>query len=265
MKYLKLVILKLVRVIIILLLDNGCTLVHFSCVLITQNPFSNNSRTIIISDLNIGLDSDTSVLHVVNGSTLEIIGPPRQSMTITLSYSSQSATVGLVTNDCHFPKLNSGHGCLCPKGMEFNFLGECVECPLNYFSNSEFNSECRSCHFPRITLQKGSSDLDHCVCPLNTLDSVDSCLPCPHLAECGYGNLTGIESGFRLNTDTWELDECVFCSIVMRILADHVMLMEICVNIVLKMLFLVEFIVLEKNIQCISLSFDNFHTHSFCY
>ncbi|KAL0229015.1 hypothetical protein GEMRC1_013635 [Eukaryota sp. GEM-RC1] len=94
--------------------------------------------------------------------------------------------------------------------MEFNFLGECAMCPLNYYSNLEFNSECRSCYVPRITLQKGSSDLDHCVCPLNTLDSVDSCLPCPHLAECGYGNLTGIEPGFRLNTDTWELDECVF-------------------------------------------------------
>ncbi|KAL0245262.1 hypothetical protein GEMRC1_009341 [Eukaryota sp. GEM-RC1] len=94
--------------------------------------------------------------------------------------------------------------------MEFNFLGECVECPLNYYSNLEFNSECRSCLFPRITRQKGSSDLNQCVCPLNTLDSADSCLSCPHLAECGYGNLTGIQSGFRLNTDTWELDECVF-------------------------------------------------------
>ncbi|KAL0245258.1 hypothetical protein GEMRC1_009337 [Eukaryota sp. GEM-RC1] len=118
--------------------------------------------------------------------------------------------MNLITNDCHLPKLNSGHGCLCPKGMKFNFLGECVECPLNYYSNSQFNSECRSCPFPRVTLQKGSSDLDHCVCPLNTLDSVDSCLLCPHLAECGYGNLTGIQPGFRLNTDTWELDECVF-------------------------------------------------------
>ncbi|KAL0244826.1 hypothetical protein GEMRC1_008908 [Eukaryota sp. GEM-RC1] len=131
-------------------------------------------------------------------------------MTITLSYSSQSTAVELVSNDCHLPKLNSGHGCLCPKGMEFNFLGECAKCSLNYYSNSEFNSECRPCSFPRITLQKGSSDLDHCVCPLNTLDSLDACLPCPHLAECGYGNLTGIEPGFRLNTDTWELDECVF-------------------------------------------------------
>ncbi|KAL0244186.1 hypothetical protein GEMRC1_008271 [Eukaryota sp. GEM-RC1] len=163
-----------------------------------------------MSDLSIDLEFDTSVLHVVNGSTLEIIGPPHQSMTITLSYLSQSTTIDLVSNDCHFPKLNSRHGCLCPKGMEFNSLGECVECSLNYYSHFEFNSECRSCPFPRITLQKGSSDLDHCVCPLNTLDSIDSCLPCPHLAECGYGNLTAIEPGFRLNTDTWELDECNF-------------------------------------------------------
>ncbi|KAL0244693.1 hypothetical protein GEMRC1_008775 [Eukaryota sp. GEM-RC1] len=163
-----------------------------------------------MSDLSIDLEFDTSVLHVVNGSTLEIIGPPHQSMTITLSYLSQSTTIDLVSNDCHFPKLNSRHGCLCPKGMEFNSLGECVECSLNYYSHFEFNSECRSCPFPRITLQKGSSDLDHCVCPLNTLDSIDSCLPCPHLAECGYGNLTAIEPGFRLNTDTWELDECLF-------------------------------------------------------
>ncbi|KAL0244391.1 hypothetical protein GEMRC1_008475 [Eukaryota sp. GEM-RC1] len=129
-------------------------------------------------------------------------------MTITFSYFARSATVDLVSNDCHFPKLNSGNGCLCPKGMEFNSLGECVECALNYYSNSEFNSECRSCPYPRVTLQKGSSDLDHCVCPLNTLDSVDACLPCPHLAECGYGNLTGIEPGFMLNNVTWELDEC---------------------------------------------------------
>ncbi|KAL0233219.1 hypothetical protein GEMRC1_011964 [Eukaryota sp. GEM-RC1] len=162
------------------------------------------------SDLNILVDSSTSVLNILNQTALEIIGMPLQFVTLTFSYFSQSETITLITNDCRMPKLNSGHGCLCPKGMEFNFLGECVECSLNYYSNLEFNSECRSCSFPRITLQNGSSDLHHCVCPLNTLDFVDSCLPCPHLAECGYGNLTGIEPGFRLNTDTWELDECVF-------------------------------------------------------
>ncbi|KAL0244509.1 hypothetical protein GEMRC1_008593 [Eukaryota sp. GEM-RC1] len=190
--------------------DNACTLLDFSSKLIIQNQFSNYSKAIMFSDLSIVLEVASSVLHVVNESTLQIIGPPRQSMTITISYLSHSATSNLVSNDCHFPKLNSGHGCLCSKGMEFNSLGECVECSLNYYSSSEFNSECRSCSFPRVTLQKGSSDLVQCVCPLNTLDSVDSCLPCPHLAECGYGNLTGIEPGFRLNTDTWELDECVF-------------------------------------------------------
>ncbi|KAL0228753.1 hypothetical protein GEMRC1_013373 [Eukaryota sp. GEM-RC1] len=228
-------------------LDHSCTLLVISSVLITQQPFTNHSIFIKISELNIDLDSTTSVLRVVNGSTLEIIGPPCQSMTITLSYLFQSDTVNLVTNDCHSPKMNSGHGCLCPKGMEFNFLGECVECSLNYYSNLEFNSECRSCSFPRITLQKGSSDLGHCVCPLNTLDSVDSCLPCPHLAQCGYGNLTGIEPGIRLNTDTWELDECVFGLTVTTILADHVILMEIYVSIVLMTLFLIESTVLEKN------------------
>ncbi|KAL0228639.1 hypothetical protein GEMRC1_013259 [Eukaryota sp. GEM-RC1] len=159
-------------------------------------------------DLDILLEP-SFMFNILDGSMLEIVGPPLQSMTITFSFMSQSLILNLVTNDCHFPKLNSGHGCFCPIGMEFNFLGECVECPLNFYSNLDTNLECRTCPFPRITLQKGSSDLD-CVCPFNTLDSVDSCLPCPHLAECGYGNLTGIEPGFRLNTDTWELDECVF-------------------------------------------------------
>ncbi|KAL0245018.1 hypothetical protein GEMRC1_009098 [Eukaryota sp. GEM-RC1] len=191
-------------------LDNSCTILNISASLVTQNPFTNYSKNVAISDLNIVVDSSTTMVHILDKTRLEVIGPPLRPIVITLSYFSQSITLNLITNDCHLPKLNSGHGCLCPKGMEFNFLGECVECSLNYYSNSEFNSECRSCHFPRITLQKGSSDLDQCVCPLNTLDSIDSCLPCPHLAECGYGNLTGIQSGFRLNTDTWELDECVF-------------------------------------------------------
>ncbi|KAL0244700.1 hypothetical protein GEMRC1_008782 [Eukaryota sp. GEM-RC1] len=191
---------------------------------------------------------DDQIIIAVNDDVLEVISFPLQSMKITLSYLSQTVMLNLIANDCPFPKLILGSGCLCPKGMEYNDHGECVECSLNYYSNSEFNSECRSCPYPRITLQKGSSDLDHCVCPLNTLDSIDSCLHCPHLAECGYGNLTGIEPGFRLNTDTWELDECTFGSIVMRILADHVMLTEICVNIVLKMLFQLGFTVLERNI-----------------
>ncbi|KAL0244555.1 hypothetical protein GEMRC1_008637 [Eukaryota sp. GEM-RC1] len=169
-------------------------------------------------------------------------------MTITFSYFARSASVDLVSNDCHLPKLNSGNGCLCPKGMEFNSLGECVECALNYYSSSEFNSECRSCPYPRVTLQKGSSDLDHCVCPLNTLDSVDACLPCPHLAECGYGNLTVIEPGFMLNNVTWELDECDIWFNCEKILANLLILMEIYVNIVLTIQYLPESSVLVKNI-----------------
>ncbi|KAL0244506.1 hypothetical protein GEMRC1_008590 [Eukaryota sp. GEM-RC1] len=229
-------------------LDNACTILNLSASLITQHQFMNNSKNAMISDLIIFVDSSTTMLHILDETRLEIIGPPLEPIVITLSYFSQSINLNLITNDCQFPKLISGRRCFCPTGMEFNFLGECVECPLNYYSNLEFNTECRSCPFPRVTLQKGSSDLDHCVCPLNTLDSVDSCLPCPHLAECGYGNLTGIQPGFRLNTDTWEIDECVFGSIVKKILAHHVMPVEICVNTVMKMLFSVEFTVLGKSI-----------------
>ncbi|KAL0245096.1 hypothetical protein GEMRC1_009176 [Eukaryota sp. GEM-RC1] len=189
--------------------DQSCTLLNITSKFVIQEQFYNLTSEVLLSDITLVIDIDAGI-NILDGRLLELVTSPLQSMTITLSYLSHTATIDLVSNDCHFPKLNSGHGCLCPKGMEFNYLGECVECFLNYFSNSEFNSECRSCSFPRITLQKGSSDLDHCVCPLNTLDSIDSCLPCPHLAECGYGNLTGIEPGFRLNTDTWELDECVF-------------------------------------------------------
>ncbi|KAL0245220.1 hypothetical protein GEMRC1_009299 [Eukaryota sp. GEM-RC1] len=192
-----------------MLFDKSCTVLRLFVSLITQHHFLNISESNDISQLSFVTTNDQVVLSVVN-DVLEIISYPRQSVLITLSYLSQSITLNLITNDCRLPKLNSQQRCLCPKGMEFNFFGECVECPLNYYSNLEFNSECRSCPFPRITLQKGSSDLDQCVCPLKTLDSIDSCLPCPHLAECGYGNLTGIQSGFRLNTDTWELVECVF-------------------------------------------------------
>ncbi|KAL0244763.1 hypothetical protein GEMRC1_008845 [Eukaryota sp. GEM-RC1] len=191
-------------------LDNACTILSISASLVTQNPFTNYSKNVMISDLSIVVDSSTTVMHILDRSRLEIIGPPLEPLLITLSYFSQSIALNLVSNDCDLPKLNSEQRCFCPKGMEFNFVGECIECALNSYSNLEFNSECRSCPFPRITLQKGSSDLDQCVCPLNTLDSIDSCLPCPHLAECGYGNLTGIQPGFRLNTDTWELDECAF-------------------------------------------------------
>ncbi|KAL0246917.1 hypothetical protein GEMRC1_008123 [Eukaryota sp. GEM-RC1] len=228
--------------------DNSCTLLKVNVLLTSQNLFSNYSKNLSTSDLKLHLASSSHILNIFDGSSLELVGPPLQSMTITFSYFSHSETINVFTNDCLLPKLNSGHGCLCPKGMEYNFVGDCVECTFNYYSSLEFNSECRSCPFPRITLQKGSSGLDQCVCPLNTLDSIDVCLPCPHLAECGFGNLTGIQPGFRLNTDTWELDECVFGSIVKRILADHVMLMEICVNTVLKMLVSVEFTVLDKNI-----------------
>ncbi|KAL0244319.1 hypothetical protein GEMRC1_008403 [Eukaryota sp. GEM-RC1] len=189
--------------------DRSCTLLRPFVLLITRGLFLNSSQFLHVSDLVFG-STDGQAILTVTSDFLEIITYPLHSMTLTVSYFSQSITLEIIANDCHFPKLNSDHVCLCPKGMEFNFHGECVECHVNYYSNSEFNSECRSCPYPRITLQKGSSDLDHCVCPLNTLDSVDSCLPCPHLAECGYGNLTGIEPGFRLNTDTWELDECVF-------------------------------------------------------
>ncbi|KAL0251142.1 hypothetical protein GEMRC1_000356 [Eukaryota sp. GEM-RC1] len=141
---------------------------------------------------------------------IELVTHPLQLIEITVLYSSQSVTLNLIANDCYSPKMNSGHGCLCPRGMEFNFLGECVKCPLNFYTNLELNSECRSCTFPRITLHNGTTHVDHCVCPLNTLDSHGACLPCPHLAECGYGNLTDIASGFRLNTDKYELVECVF-------------------------------------------------------
>ncbi|KAL0245367.1 hypothetical protein GEMRC1_009446 [Eukaryota sp. GEM-RC1] len=189
--------------------DQSCTLLNITSKFVIQEQFYNLTSEVLLSDITLVTDIEAGI-NILDDRLLELVTSPLQSMTITLSYFSHTATIDLVSNDCHFPKLNSGHGCLCPKGMEFNYLGECVECFLNYYSNSEFNSECRSCPFPRITLQKGSSDLDHCVCPLNTLDSIDSCLPCPHLAECGYGNLTGIEPGFRLNTDTWELDECVF-------------------------------------------------------
>ncbi|KAL0244594.1 hypothetical protein GEMRC1_008676 [Eukaryota sp. GEM-RC1] len=190
-----------------MLFEKSCTVLKPYVTLITQHHLSNTSSKIPLSALEFTSIDDHIVL-VVLADSVEINSFPLQSMSISISYLSQSVTLKIRANDCHFPKLNSGHGCLCSKGMEFNSLGECVECALNYYTNSEFNSECRSCIIPRITLQKGSSHLDQCICPLNTLDSIDSCLPCPHLAECGYGNLTGIEPGFRLKTDTWELDEC---------------------------------------------------------
>ncbi|KAL0245942.1 hypothetical protein GEMRC1_007158 [Eukaryota sp. GEM-RC1] len=192
-----------------MLFDKACTLIKPSVFLNIHHDFFTSSRHVSLSNVVTSSSNDQAIIVVVD-DMLEVISYPLQSMTITLSYFAQFETVNLLTNDCRFPKLNSRDRCLCSKGMEFNFLGECVECSLNYYSNLEFNSECRSCPFPRITLQKGSSDLDHCVCPLNTLDSVGSCLPCLHLPECGFGNLTGIEPGFRLNTDTWELDDCVF-------------------------------------------------------
>ncbi|KAL0249575.1 hypothetical protein GEMRC1_004805 [Eukaryota sp. GEM-RC1] len=192
-----------------MLYDKSCSLLKLHVELLTQHEFSNSSHLISVSNLEY-FATENSVEVAAFEDVVELISYPLQSMSITVSYLSLSLIINLVTHDCPFPKLNSGNGCFCPRGMEFNYLGECVECTLNYFSNSEFNSECRPCVFPRLTLQRGSSDLDHCVCPLNTLDSIESCLPCPHLAECGYGNLTAIEPGFRLNTDTWELDECVF-------------------------------------------------------
>ncbi|KAL0244824.1 hypothetical protein GEMRC1_008906 [Eukaryota sp. GEM-RC1] len=131
--------------------------------------------------------------------------------------------------------------------MYLDFTGQCAPCPVNYYSSSKFNTECRSCHFPRITLQEGSSDIDHCICPFNTLDSVDSCSPCPHLAECGYGNLTGIVPGFMLNNASLKLDECSFGTVVNPINVDHHTHLVNPVNTVLLMLFLLGFIVLEKN------------------
>ncbi|KAL0245015.1 hypothetical protein GEMRC1_009095 [Eukaryota sp. GEM-RC1] len=190
-----------------MLFDKSCTVLRPFVQFITQQQFSNISETIPLSEIVFSSTKHNTDIVAIN-DVVEIGSYPLQSLSVTVSYFSQSVTLKISANDCPFPKLNFGHGCLCPRGMEFNSLGECVECALNYYSNSEFNSECRSCPIPRITLQKGSSDLDHCICPLNTLDSIDSCLPCPHLAECGYGNLTGIEPGFRLNTDTWDLDEC---------------------------------------------------------
>ncbi|KAL0242404.1 hypothetical protein GEMRC1_004967 [Eukaryota sp. GEM-RC1] len=190
-----------------LLFDKCCTLLRPTITLNQQLHFFNSSEIISNSELLVSSTSDQVVVHIYN-DVLEIISNPLQSVTVVLSYFDQSTTLDLITNDCPFPKINSGHGCLCPAGMEFNVLGDCAPCPLNYYSNLEFNVDCRSCHFPRITLETASTNITYCVCPLNTLDSADSCLPCPHLAECGYGNLTGIEPGFRLNTETWELDEC---------------------------------------------------------
>ncbi|KAL0244386.1 hypothetical protein GEMRC1_008470 [Eukaryota sp. GEM-RC1] len=136
-----------------MLFDKSCTVLRLFVSLITQHHFLNISESNDISQLSFVTTNDQVVLSVVN-DVLEIISYPRQSVLITLSYLSQSITLNLITNDCRLPKLNSQQRCLCPKGMEFNFFGECVECPLNYYSNSEFNSECRSCPFPRVTLQK---------------------------------------------------------------------------------------------------------------
>ncbi|KAL0246871.1 hypothetical protein GEMRC1_008077 [Eukaryota sp. GEM-RC1] len=189
--------------------ENSCTFVELSILHTTQLELFNNSRYLSVFDVSVE-SLETQHVFSVGTTSIQIVDLPLQSVTLTLSYLDSTASVTVPIDDCVYPKINAGFGCFCVDGMYLDFTGDCSPCPVNYYSNSNFNLECRSCPFPRITLKKGSSDLDQCVCPLNTLDSLDSCLPCPHLAECGYGNLTGIEPGFRLNNISFNLEECSF-------------------------------------------------------
>ncbi|KAL0231669.1 hypothetical protein GEMRC1_011073 [Eukaryota sp. GEM-RC1] len=189
--------------------EKSCSLIDLSILYVIQLQLSNSSRYLSVFDVTIETFEE-NVVHLIGGSSLQIVNLPLQSVVMSISYLDSTTIVNVLIDDCPYPKINSGFGCLCVNGMYLDSIGQCFPCPVNFFSNSKFNVECRPCPFPRITLQTNSSDPDKCVCPLNSLDSVETCLSCPRLAECGYGNVLSIEAGFVLNNATFQLEECSF-------------------------------------------------------
>ncbi|KAL0245299.1 hypothetical protein GEMRC1_009378 [Eukaryota sp. GEM-RC1] len=101
--------------------DPSCTLLNITSKFVIQEQFYNLTNAVLLSDITLVTDIEVGI-NILDGGLLEIVTNPLQSMKIILCYLSHSATVDLVTNDCHFPKLNSGHGCLCAKEWNSTLL-----------------------------------------------------------------------------------------------------------------------------------------------
>ncbi|KAL0245343.1 hypothetical protein GEMRC1_009422 [Eukaryota sp. GEM-RC1] len=186
-----------------------CTVFEFSVVFNIYFDTSFYSANVSLSSITIF--SDYTLLQTSSSNSFAIISPPLTEIQLLFSYESSTVFLSLVALDCQFPKVFSNGRCICDLGFQLSRAsGSCLLCTLNSFSDMSAPQVCRNCPYPRVTLIKGASSLNDCVCPKNSLDiDGQSCFDCPSFVDCDFGQVNSYSDGFLFSTP-FDHSQCYF-------------------------------------------------------
>ncbi|KAL0232819.1 hypothetical protein GEMRC1_011566 [Eukaryota sp. GEM-RC1] len=186
--------------------EYSCLLFSFNAYFISLLSTENVTQPLFSEDLK--LTTDNCILSSLNQTHVQIFGFPETSCIVDVMYDSYDLQFSIDILSCPSSRAQSDAGCFCHPGFEFNEDGTCVECPQNFISAADFNSQCRQCPYPRVTLSTGSSSFNHCVCPLQFLDLNNECIFCPRLITCFYGDIQRLETGYLYQSN--DVYECYY-------------------------------------------------------